>query len=142
MLYTKTILVLALLLICLPMNAMAHQGKSSKGGDMSQKVTIKRLLTDNNYQPLLTGPPESVGMESGRVVKLPGQKGSIHSTKTYEEVLIVLKGKGKVSIEGKDYPLKKDDIIYIPPHHTHQVVNDSKRKLEYIYVAAPAPRRN
>lgn len=77
-------------------------------------------------------------MEAGRVVKLRGQEGSPHSTKTYEEILIVLKGKGLISVEGTDYEVKAGEILYIPPYRNHQVVNNWKKPLEYIYVASPA----
>lgn len=52
------------------------------------------------YVPILGGPPESVTMESGYVVLLPSASGEKHSSKQYEEVLVVLAGVGEMRITG------------------------------------------
>ncbi|MBU4485122.1 cupin domain-containing protein [bacterium] len=104
----------------------------------NNQVFVKQLAKNNEYQPLLEGGKNSVKMEAGRVTKLRGQTGSLHSTKNYEELLIVLKGKGTVNIGDKKYLIKAGEVIYIPPNHEHQVENNKSRRFEYIYVASPA----
>lgn len=116
----------------------AHENKMGGSVVTSKQILIKQLAKGDDYQPLLEGGKNSVRMEAGRVVKLRGQKGSPHSTKNYEEILIVLKGKGSVTIGEKDYPIKAGEVLYIPPHQNHQITNNDSRKLEYIYVASPA----
>ena len=130
------IVVISLLTVC--QAVWAHQPVEKETLSSEVQVLIEGLKKDDKYQPLLEGNKNSVKMEAGRVTKLCGEKGSLHSTKNYEEILMVLEGKGVINIGGKEYSVKAGEIIYIPPHHEHQVRNDKSQKFEYIYVAAPA----
>ncbi len=91
----------------------------------------------NNYQPLLQGPPQTVSMESGVVVLLPSKSMGKHSTKKYEEVLIILSGTGQMRITGgSTLLLKKNVIAYCPPNTERDVINTGKEPLRYLYVNA------
>ncbi len=91
------------------------------------------------YVPILGGPPESVTMESGYVVLLPSASGEKHSSKQYEEVLVVLAGVGEMRITGGAVlGLKPYSAVYCPPQTEHLVANTGKEPLRYVYVAARA----
>lgn len=90
-----------------------------------------------DYVSILAGPPESVTMESGYVVLPPSNSGEKHSSKQYEEVLVVLAGTGEMRItRGAVLSLKPYSAIYCPPQTEHVVVSTGREPLRYVYVAA------
>jgi mannose-6-phosphate isomerase-like protein (cupin superfamily) len=97
------------------------------------------LLQPNGtgYVSIVGGPPESVTMESGYVVVMPSKSGEKHSSKQYEEVLVVYAGTGEMRITGGPVlPLKAYSAAYCPPQTEHVVVNVGREPLRYVYVAA------
>ena len=90
-----------------------------------------------DHTSVVAGPPESVTMESGHVVLQAGQAGEKHSSKQYEEVLVVLGGTGEMRITGGAVlTLKAGSAAYCPPQTEHVVVNTGRDTLRYVYVAA------
>ena len=83
-------------------------------------------------------PQETVGIKSGHVVLKKGEASGRHSTQDREEILIIRSGKGILEIDGKD-ALRVDEsyTVYIPPQTWHNVKNDTKKILDYVYVTAP-----
>ena len=88
---------------------------------------------------MLTGAPQTAGMRSGFVRLKPGQTVGWHTTGSNEETLVILHGKGKALIEGKEgLPFEAPALVYIPPATRHNVENTGGELLEYEYVVAPA----
>ncbi|HUK86341.1 MAG TPA: cupin domain-containing protein [Terriglobales bacterium] len=116
---------------------MTGQGIAKQSiGRPSAKV-IRLDSNGKKYLPILSGPPESMGMESGLVVLAPGQAVGKHDTKQYEELLIVLAGDGEMVFEdGSKLPVSANSAVYCPPHTEHNVINTGHTALRYIYVAA------
>lgn len=97
---------------------------------------VKHLPADTLHHEPLLEPPVSRALESGCVSHAPGKSGSEHSTKSYEEMLVVLQGRGEVVIAGGEpLPISGGDIAYIPPHTTHFVRNTGDVPLQYVYIA-------
>jgi mannose-6-phosphate isomerase-like protein (cupin superfamily) len=92
-------------------------------------------------QPLLTGPPQTAGMRSGRVVLQPGQHMHRHSTEGNEEMLLFLQGEAFVLLGMETVSVAAGQVLYIPPHTEHEVHNDGSGEVRYIYVVAPAAER-
>jgi mannose-6-phosphate isomerase-like protein (cupin superfamily) len=90
------------------------------------------------YQPLLTGPPQTGGMRSGRVVLKAGEEMHRHSTEGNEELLVFLRGEARVLLEQESVTARAGEVLYIPPHTAHEVHNDGTEELAYIYTVAPA----
>ena len=91
--------------------------------------------------PLLTGSPQTAGMRSGFVRLKPGESVGAHTTGEHEEALVILKGKGKVEIEGHEAVAVSSRMeVYIPPQARHNVTNTGPEPLEYVYVVAPVGR--
>jgi mannose-6-phosphate isomerase-like protein (cupin superfamily) len=112
----------------------------NKGAAMpSRNVLIIDLLDKPEYQPLLTGLPQTCGMRSGRVYLKPGEECGQHSTKANEEMLTFLSGKGTALIgeEKNALAVGKGKISYIPPNTLHNIVNTGDEPLVYIYCVAP-----
>ena len=96
------------------------------------------LIPEDRYQQLLGGAPETRGMRSGRQVIAPGADCGEHSTKGHEEVLVVLDGQGTARLgDGTSLQIRGGQVVYIPPHTTHNIVNTGDKALKYIYVVAP-----
>ncbi len=97
------------------------------------------LSSSEEHHPLLTGPPQSCGMRSGRVTLKPGQSCGQHSTKAHEELLVFLRGRGQVVFERHPaIEVAGGEVVYIPPHTLHDVRSDGSDPLGYVYVVAPA----
>ncbi len=90
-----------------------------------------------DYLEILGGPPETVTMRSGLVVLSPGNSVGVHSTEGFEEVVLVLEGKGEMLLTGQDSLVIGAGVaVYCPPETEHDVVNTGTGPLRYIYVVA------
>jgi quercetin dioxygenase-like cupin family protein len=93
----------------------------------------------SNYLPLLEGPPDSITMRSGVVTLAPGSAVGVHSTKAFEELVIVLEGQGELLITGQEpLAIGQGRVAYCPPQTEHNVVNTGHDTLRYIFVVAKA----
>lgn len=82
-------------------------------------------------------------MCSGLVSLKPGKSVGTHSTKQFEELIIILNGKGKVEIKGqKPFMVETGVAVYNPPQTEHNVINTGTTLLRYIYIVAEARRKN
>lgn len=101
---------------------------------MTSKV-VYYLDTITNDLSILKGPSESAGMRSGLVVLLPKDSVGKHNTEDFEELIIVLNGKGEMLITGQD-PIKIHSgvAVYCPPKTEHDVINTGIDLLRYIYI--------
>ncbi len=101
---------------------------------------IPRVISFNSensdYQEIMDGPDDGTVFYSGFVTIEPGKAGELHSTEIYEEMIIVLYGKGIIQITGSDgLEIQPDSIAYIPVETEHRVFNHGTENLKYIYIA-------
>jgi quercetin dioxygenase-like cupin family protein len=76
-------------------------------------------------------------MRSGYMILAPSKSVGKHSTKGYEEAVIVLAGKGEMRITGgPTLHLRGYSIAYCPPMTEHDVVNTGPDTLRYIWLVA------
>jgi mannose-6-phosphate isomerase-like protein (cupin superfamily) len=108
---------------------------SSNPGQTAKKPFIKVLPTDSqDYFEILCN-EESLCIRSGMVTLAPGKDVGWHSTKKYEELLIILEGKGRLSAKGHpDLDIASGLIAYNPPNTEHNVLNIGSGPLRYIYI--------
>jgi len=91
------------------------------------------------YMVVLGGPPETVTMRSGHVILIPGESVGKHTTGTFEELVVVFEGKGKMQItDGATLLLEAGSVAYCPPHTEHDVINTGPGRLRYLYIVAMA----
>lgn len=106
-----------------------------------QGAFVVDLNEKPEYQRILEGKPQTLGMRSGRVYLGPGQACGQHSTKDHEELLVFLSGRGELLIgAGARHPVGVGKVAYIPPETLHDVSNTGSEPLVYIYCVAPAAR--
>ncbi len=91
--------------------------------------THRVLLTEKNARR----------MRAGMVTLAPGSSCGRHGTEDYEELLIILEGKGEAELEGHGaLALAAGQVAYIPPGTFHNVLSRGDAPLRYVYVVAPA----
>lgn len=129
---------LTVLLVSLPMSIVLAADSTATRPD--PKVII--LDPDmQEYVEILSGPPETVTMHSGLVVLTPGESVGKHTTGTYEELLVVFEGQGKMLItDGPTLLLEAGSVAYCPPHTEHDVINTGSGRLRYLYIVAMTPQ--
>jgi quercetin dioxygenase-like cupin family protein len=119
-------------LAALAVMLLSHAGLAADSLQ-TEKPYVKSLPTDTRHYTLLA---ETEGFESGCVTRLPGTSGHEHSTKSWREMLIVLKGEGEVIIGGGEpLAIRAGSVAYIPPNTIHQIHCTSDVPLQYVYVA-------
>ena len=81
-------------------------------------------------------PPVSSGIKSGYVILHKGEEIGEHVTDNREEVLYVVEGEAKVTVDGIPEYAEAGSMIYIPPQTKHNVANENDEEVKYIYVTA------
>ncbi len=90
----------------------------------------------------LVKPPHSKSLKSARVTLAPGEEVGEHVTEEREEVITILKGKAQLALDGNTISLSEGESHFIPEGTRHNVKNESKEPLDYVYVVSIfAPRR-
>jgi quercetin dioxygenase-like cupin family protein len=76
-----------------------------------------------------------------RISKMsPGGTDDYHSHPDSEQIIYVLKGKGKLGVGKKTYSLSKDVFAFIPPGVRHHVRNDGNAPFQFVCLWAPPPK--
>ena len=72
----------------------------------------------------------------------PLTEGRYHYHNNHESVLIGIGGEAVEIIEGNEFPLRVNDIIYIPPMEKHRMINQKDKEFRYLEFHIPAPDRS
>ena len=90
---------------------------------------------------MIGAPKELGGTEKHSFVHvvIPYGKSSMkHYHKISEETYYILKDRGRLVVNGKEYILKPKDSCLIDIEEVHQIFNDGEEDLEFLTVSAPA----
>jgi len=92
---------------------------------------------DVDHLVVLSGPPETGSMRSGVVTLRAGTSVGLHSTKNYEELIIILQGQATVQVKDRTtVTIEAGQAFYCPPETEHDVFNSGDEPLQYIYIVA------
>jgi mannose-6-phosphate isomerase-like protein (cupin superfamily) len=92
---------------------------------------------EESYLRVLGGPPGNESLRSGMVKLKPGESVGAHCTDEYEELIVVLHGRGEASIsDGEMLSIRQGTALYIPPWTDHNIKNTGTGTLTYLYVVA------
>ncbi|TAL56431.1 MAG: cupin domain-containing protein [Nanoarchaeota archaeon] len=80
--------------------------------------------------------PKSRNLRAGKVILKPGKEVGEHIPYKREEIVIILEGKGVMVIEGKKKNVKTGDAVFIAENKKHNIINNSRRNLTYVYVVS------
>lgn len=64
-----------------------------------------------------------------RVRMTPHSSVGQHSHETDSEIIIVLKGSGKIVFDGQELPIHEGQVHYCPKGHGHTIINDTDDEL-------------
>jgi quercetin dioxygenase-like cupin family protein len=110
---------------------------------MDVKVIAKATTEDRDFgnglrlNILLDKMTGSKNLDVGTVTIPPGGKTPMHS-RTFEEVIYMLSGEGKIKTEnGAAYTLKTGECALIPTGVVHCHANDADEPLQQLYIFAP-----
>lgn len=71
-----------------------------------------------------------------RVIMPPNSSMGVHDHKNDEEMYIILKGNGLMTIDGAEKRVKEGDMILNKPYGTHGLLNDSDDEIELLIFQA------
>jgi mannose-6-phosphate isomerase-like protein (cupin superfamily) len=80
------------------------------------------------------------GMEVWRQTIAPGAATPVHRH-ACEEVIVILRGSGQVTIEGEETKFGPDSTIIVPPDAVHQLINSGAEEMFLIGVLGTTPVR-
>jgi mannose-6-phosphate isomerase-like protein (cupin superfamily) len=67
----------------------------------------------------------------------PGATVGLHEHAADEELYVVLRGTGLVTVDGTDHRLDARSVLVNPPHATHGIRNDGAEPLEFVVLKVP-----
>jgi mannose-6-phosphate isomerase-like protein (cupin superfamily) len=70
-----------------------------------------------------------------------GPRGKRHRHTNADNVYIVKRGEGTLTVEGNTHVIRENDVVYIPAGMTHSLSNLSDKPFEIFEIYAPAGRQ-
>lgn len=70
----------------------------------------------------------------GHVNLEPGQSVGEHSTKDHEEIIYVISGEGVMLTPNNTVPMREGNLIHVQSQQTHNVKNNSRKILKYLFI--------
>ncbi len=77
---------------------------------------------------------ETETLKLGRSVRKKGESTPTASHPDEEEIYVILKGRGVINSDGKQYPVSAGQVVYIARNEPHQIICTSDEDLDYLYV--------
>ena len=119
---------IAAFISCIILTAFSLQGQSYQGTD-----TIKAPA---NLENIFVRPLYSDSLVSSFVIFIKKEV-KAHKHISHSEHVYVLDGEGKMKMNGKEFVMKKGDIIFIPKNTVHSVLTTSSIPLKVLSIQAP-----
>ena len=92
-----------------------------------QKFTLPGIVHQT-----LAGPEHGLKtLEIWRESLAPGAATPVHRHNC-EEVFVILRGSGRLTIAGRDFDFGPDTTLIVPPEAAHQVVNTGPEELSFV----------
>ena len=67
----------------------------------------------------------------------PGAEQRAHSHPDSEQVYVIVRGRGRMSVAGDVEEVGEGDLVFIPPATSHGIVNHGSEDLVYVSAASP-----
>jgi quercetin dioxygenase-like cupin family protein len=88
---------------------------------------------------MLVGPNEGAKVFHMRHFEVGAGGHTPHHQHDYEHEVLILSGRGHLTADDGNKPIKSGDVVWIPPNEMHQFVNDGTEPLQFICLI-PAPQ--
>ncbi len=116
--------------ICILLVACLNTGRSQTV--INTDSIGSQTISDNIYNKQLFG--DSLCTSFCIVIK---KEVKAHKHQYHSEHVLVLEGEGLMKLEGKSFPVKKGDLIFIPKNSVHSVKRNSKEPLKVFSIQSP-----
>ena len=83
---------------------------------------------------------EKVDVHLNRLVP-GGPRGKVHHHRNADNVYIVKRGEGTLTVDGETHIIRENDVVYIPAGVVHSLANLSDQVFEIFEIYAPAGAR-
>ena len=100
---------------------------------------IKEFLKVENPNPgtrfireILTSEQKAENLGGLFGLLVPGSQVPYHFHNKRESIIIAISGDATEIVEGKEIPIKANDILYIPVHEKHMTVNRTDKDFRYL----------
>lgn len=91
-----------------------------------------KTVSDNIYNKALFG--DSLASSFVIVIK---KEVKLHKHLQHSEHVVVLEGKGQMTLGTKGFEIKKGDVVFIPKNTTHAVISTGDVPLKVLSIQAP-----
>jgi mannose-6-phosphate isomerase-like protein (cupin superfamily) len=81
-------------------------------------------------------PPDARSLSSSCVRLAPGARVGEHTTEGKEELLLVLEGEASLIVGTGTTKVPAGHAAYVPPETHHDVANEGRNPLVYVYITA------
>lgn len=62
----------------------------------------------------------------------PGLAYEPHSHADHEELYYIIRGQGKITVDGEEQRIRDGDLVYIPEKSIHEITNDGEETIEFL----------
>ena len=83
-------------------------------------------------QEILTSKHKAENLSGVFLVLVPGGQVPYHFHNRRESIIIAISGEATETIEGKEIPIKANDILFIPAGEKHGMANKTDKEFRYI----------
>lgn len=143
----KNIHLLAALLVAAVMTTGCNNGTAEPAGEPAQSAEQQMTIStigivdfdsmEEDVQNAFKGGEGDVAFrifkddlnKVMRVRMTPHSSVGQHSHETDSEIIMVLKGNGKIVFDGEEMPIHEGQVHYCPKGHGHTIVNDTDDEL-------------
>jgi len=135
----RTLVIIGAIVFLLPSNVLA-QGKEYKIFTVDEYVKMDNPDPGKRYRLEILTDKDNATKMGGIVILLPAKapKAAYHYHKNRESLIMVISGQATEVVEGKKFPLKAGQLIYIPPMVKHVIYNSSDTEdLRYMEFFTP-----
>jgi mannose-6-phosphate isomerase-like protein (cupin superfamily) len=67
----------------------------------------------------------------------PGAEQRAHSHEDSEQVYVIVRGRGRMTVAGDEEEVGEGDLVFIPPATDHGIVNSGDEPLVYVSATSP-----
>ena len=135
----RTLIIIGAIVFLLPSDVLA-QGKEYKIFTVDEYVKMDNPDPGKRHRLEILTDKDNATKMGGIVILLPAKapKAAYHYHKNRESLIMVISGQATEVVEGKKFPLKAGQLIYIPPMVKHVIYNSSDTEdLRYMEFFTP-----
>jgi uncharacterized cupin superfamily protein len=95
-------------------------------------IDLRNPNVDQPYRPAILIAEHGAKNLGGMFGLLPaGSQVPYHWHRQRESVIMIISGEATEVIEGKEFPIKAGDVLFIPAGEKHTTINRSSKELRY-----------